>query len=226
VVRRFDAVPVLAGLDLLVRPGSVYLLVGSGGTGKSTLLRILVGLLAPDRGRVRVAGLSPREHGDRVRAGVGYVPGIPAAAYGWMRVGELIRHHAAYYPAWEGRYARRLRGDLELAGDREVRALAPEEERRLRLLLALAHRPPILLLEDPLRHQDDPERARILEVLRRHLDGAGCACLLAARRTEGLEELADVVGTLRDGRVVAERSAASGPAGVDPPPGAGEEAPR
>ena len=90
VVKRFRGDAGLAGVDLQVPEGAVYVLVGPNGAGKTTTLKVLLGLLPPDAGRAEVLGLDPAAQGPLVRAQVGYVPERADWGYPWMRVGRLL----------------------------------------------------------------------------------------------------------------------------------------
>jgi ABC-2 type transport system ATP-binding protein len=108
LVKRFGRATALAGVDLAVPEGSVYVLVGPNGVGKTTTLKVLLDLVVADSGTAEVLGLDTRADGARVRAQVGCVPEQPDGGYGWMRVGALMRYHASYYPAWDAGYAEDL----------------------------------------------------------------------------------------------------------------------
>ncbi|MDQ3522600.1 MAG: ATP-binding cassette domain-containing protein, partial [Gemmatimonadota bacterium] len=92
--KRFGRDTALAGVDLQVPEGAVYVLVGPNGAGKTTTLRTLLDLVRADSGTAEVFGMNPRTNGPSVRAQVGYVPERHDWGYGWMRVGRLLEHHA------------------------------------------------------------------------------------------------------------------------------------
>ena len=96
LVKRYGRETALAGVDLQAAEGAVYVLAGANGAGRSTLLRTLLNLTAPDAGEAEVLGLDPRAQGPLVRARVGYVPKLTEAGYRWMIVGRLLRQQATY----------------------------------------------------------------------------------------------------------------------------------
>jgi ABC-2 type transport system ATP-binding protein len=137
---------------------------------------------------------------------VGYVPERPDHGYGWMTCRSLLKHVAAYYPTWDHPYADRLSLAFGLRLDRKVATLSKGESRRLQLVLALAHRPPVLLLDEPTDGLDPVVRSRTLSLLAEHLADTPTTILISTHQTHELESLAEHVGILRDGRLVAQMS--------------------
>lgn len=201
LVKRFGSTVALAGLDLDVPEGAVYVLVGANGAGKTTTLRILLDLLRPDRGEAAVLGLDPREEGARIRAGIGYVPEGRETGYGWMRVSRLLAFHAAYFPAWDEEYAARLSGALELRLDRPFGELSKGQARRVQLVMALSHRPPLLMLDEPTDGLDPVARDRVLGLVAEHLEETPTTVLLSTHLVHEAERLADHLGVMTDGRL-------------------------
>lgn len=204
--KRFGRDTALRGLDLRVPEGSVTVLVGPNGAGKSTTLRILMGLLRSDEGTASVFSLDPRRRGADVRARIGYVPERHDRAYGWMKVGRLLEHYAAFFQTWDREYARRLAAVFELGLDRRFGTLSKGQARRVQLLLALAHRPPLLLLDEPTDGLDPVVRDATLGLLAEHIADSPTTALISTHRVYEVERLADRVGVLRDGRLLAQTS--------------------
>jgi ABC-2 type transport system ATP-binding protein len=202
--RRYGGETALDGLDLRVPDGAVYVLVGANGAGKTTTLRVLMNLERADAGTAEVLGLSPAARGPEVRAQVGYVPEHPDHGPREMTCGRLLRHAAAYRPSWDDAYAAHLAGAFELRPERRVDALSKGEARRLHLVLALAHRPPLLLLDEPTDGLDPVVRSRALALLAEHLADSPTTVLLSTHRVHEVESLADHVGVLRAGRLAAQ----------------------
>ena len=192
----------LDDLDLEVPEGAVYVLVGPNGAGKTTLLRVLLDSLRPDRGEAEVFGLDPAAEGGEVRSRIGYVPEGHALGHGWLRVRDLLDHHAAYHPCWDPDYAARLVRRLEVMTDRKFEELSKGHARRVQLVMALAHRPPLLLLDEPTDGLDPVVRDRVLEMLADHLAAHATTVLLSTHLVHEAERLADHLGVLRRGRLV------------------------
>lgn len=206
LVKRFGRETALSGLDLHVPEGSVYLLAGPNGAGKSTTLKILLDLLRADRGQALVFSLDPRRRGPDVRAQIGYVPERQDIGYGWMPVERVLRHHAAAYPTWDAPYAERLADAFELRRDRKFGVLSKGQARRVQLVLALARRPPLLLLDEPTDGLDPVVRDGTLSLIAEHIASTPTTALISTHRIYEVERLADHVGILRDGRLVAQTS--------------------
>jgi ABC-2 type transport system ATP-binding protein len=203
VTKRYtrDAVA-LDGLDLQVPVGSVYVLVGPNGAGKSTTIKVLLDLLRPDAGTATVLGLNTAAEPARVRAQIGYVPEVVDTAYGWLTVRGLLKHHAAFYHAWDWRYADLLCRRLGLRMDERFRALSKGGARRVALVTALAHRPPVLLLDEPTDGLDPLAREELDGLLVEHLADAPTTVLWSTHHVHEAERMADHVGVLRNGRLL------------------------
>jgi ABC-2 type transport system ATP-binding protein len=194
----------LAGVDVRVPEGAVYILIGTNGAGKSTAIKVLLNLERPDAGRAEVFGLDTAASGPRVRAQIGYIAEQHEHEYRWMTCGQLIQHVAAYYPSWDHAYAARL---IEMFGvrlHRRISTLSKGEARRLQFVLALSHRPPLLLLDEPTDGLDPAARNRTLAQLAEHLADTPTTVIIATHHVHEVSSLADHVGVLREGRLVAQ----------------------
>lgn len=206
VSKRFGDQVALSDVSLQVPVGAVYLLVGPNGAGKSTTLKVLLDLMRADQGAAMVFGLDTKTQAPEVRANIGYVPERPDWGYGWMRVGRLLEHHALYYPTWDATYAERLLQKFELRLDRKMNVLSKGQARRVHLTMALAHRPPLLLLDEPTDGLDPYMRDETLGVLADHLAETETTVVLSTHHVEEVERLADHIGVLRSGQLRAQMS--------------------
>ena len=202
--KRYGRETALDRVGLRIPVGAVYILVGANGAGKSTTLKILMNLVRPDSGTVEVFGLDTTRRGAEVRAQVGYVPERHDPGYRWMTCGRLLQHASVYYPSWNPVYADHLSRALDLRLQRNVGALSKGEARRLQLVLALSHRPPLLLLDEPTDGLDPLVRNRALALLAEHLSDTPTTLLISTHHVTEVEKLADHVGVLRKGRLVAQ----------------------
>jgi ABC-2 type transport system ATP-binding protein len=206
ISKRYGRETALDGVSLRVPEGAVYVLVGANGAGKSTTLKVLMNLERADAGTAEIHGLDTVRRGPEARAQVGYVPERPDHPYRWMTCRGLLKHVAAYYPAWDHSYADGLTVAFGLRLERRVATLSKGESRRLQLALALAHRPRVLLLDEPTDGLDPVVRSRTLSLLAEHLADTPTTVLSSTHQIHELESLADHVGILRDGRLVAQMS--------------------
>jgi len=199
---------VLKELNLSVHEGSVYAFLGRNGAGKTTLIKILLGLLDFEGGQSLVLGLDPVNDGQRLLRQIGYVS-EDHAHYEWMTAGELIRFTSAFYETWDTRLADHLSRRLDLRGDRTIRKMSRGEKAKLSLLLALAHRPRLLLLDEPTAGLDAVVRRQFLEETIDLIAEEGRTIFFSSHLIDEVERVADYVGILSRGSLVVETPLAS-----------------
>lgn len=195
-------VDALAGLDLQVPAGSVYVLAGPNGAGKSTAVKVLLDLIRADRGTARVCGLLTTADPARVRAHIGYVPEVVETSYGWLTAGAFLAHHAAFYRAWDAAYAHALCRRMAVPLHERVREMSKGAFRRLVLVTALAHRPPVLLLDEPTDGLDPLAREDFAALLVEHMTAAPTSVLWSTHHVHEADRMADHVGVIEGGRLV------------------------
>lgn len=193
VSRRFGRLLAVDGVDLHVGPGEVVGLLGANGAGKTTLIRLLLGLLPPSAGAVRLFGRPPSR---AARRRVGYVP------QGLGLYEDLTpRENLAFARAAFGVGSVTLPEDLEPVADTPVGRLPLGIQRRVAFAVALAHRPELLVLDEPTSGVDPLARARLWERIRASAE-AGAGALVTTHHMEEAEEC-DRLVVMTEGRVVA-----------------------
>lgn len=195
--------PALDGVSLVVPRGGVYGLVGNNGAGKTTLLKHLLGLHRAKQGRVRVFGLDPQREPMAVLARLGYLSedrDLP----GWMRVWELLRYMRAFYPKWDPAFADELCERFGLDQGTLVSNLSRGELAQAGLVCALAHRPELLVLDEPSSGLDPIVRRDILTAIIRTVAEEGRTVLFSSHLLDEVERVADRVAMLHDGKLVLE----------------------
>lgn len=198
--------PALDRVDLRVPEGSVYVLVGANGAGKSTTFKILLNLERPDSGEATVFGLDTVANGPEARAQIGYVPEDHKAPYGWMTCERLIQQVEVYYPSWDRKYADHLVKSFNIPMHRKTGTLSKGEARRLQLVTAMAHRPPLLLLDEPTEGLDPLARRQLLTLIAEHLADSPATIVIATHHVYEVENLADYIGVLSAGNLIAQMS--------------------
>ena len=201
LTRRFGATTALDSVSLSLPRGAVYGLVGANGAGKTTLIRHILGLLRAESGSVRVFGLDPVADPVAVLSRIGYLSeenDLP----GWMRVDELIRYTSAFYPKWENDYAEELRRTFALEAAAKIKDLSKGQKARAGLLIALAHRPELLVLDEPSSGLDPLVRRDILGAVIRTIADEGRTVLFSSHLLEEVEQVADHVTMISYGRIV------------------------
>jgi ABC-2 type transport system ATP-binding protein len=200
-------VTAVAGVDLEIAEREIYAFLGPNGAGKTTMVRMLTTLLRPTGGSATVAGHDVVDEAGDVRRAIGVA--LQEAALDPLMTGrELIRLQATLHglPRAEGRTrAERLlaRVGLETAADRRVGTYSGGMRRRLDLASALVHRPRILFLDEPTTGLDPVSRKAIWEEVEK-LNSEGTTVFLTTQYLEEADNLADRVGIIDDGRIVAE----------------------
>ena len=190
----------LRGVDLAVPAGSVAALVGPNGAGKTTLLQLVMGLLSPSEGSVEVFGVRAAANTPQALSRVGFVA-QDHPLYGFMRVGELLRFGAATNRRFDTRYARNRLDALSVDLDRKAARLSGGQQAQVALVLALAKRPRLLVLDEPVASLDPLARREFLAVLMDEVADGQVSVLLSSHVVAELQRVADHLIVLQDGRV-------------------------
>jgi ABC-2 type transport system ATP-binding protein len=199
--RKFGSKLALNQVSLKVRPGRVFGLVGAKGAGKTTLIKHLLGRLKPESGSVRVFGFDPVADPVAALGRIGYLSenrDLPA----WMRVDELLRYTEAFYPKWDMAYAEELRRQFGLEARAKIKTLSRGENAKAGLLIALAYRPELLLLDEPSSGLDPVVRRDILEAIIRTVADEGRTVFFSSHLLEEVERVADDLAIMFNGQVV------------------------
>ena len=213
LVREFKDVRAVDGIDLTVSPGEIYGFLGPNGAGKSTTVHILTTLLPPTAGTARVAGFDVVKEGPKVRSAIGAA--LQEAALDPLLTGrEHLRLQTALHGIPRDQRARRgnellERVGLTLAADRKVRTYSGGMKRRLDLALALVHRPSLLFLDEPTTGLDPQSRNALWREVGRLAKEEGVTVFLTTQYLEEADVLADRVGIIDHGRIVAEGTPAA-----------------
>jgi ABC-2 type transport system ATP-binding protein len=206
--RAFGDVMAVDGLDLTIHRGEIYGLLGPNGAGKSTTVRMLCTLLAPTGGQATVAGFDIVQQPQQVRLRIGVA--LQDVALDPQQTGEeLLRLQGQLYGLThkeiDGRLIElRALVDIGDALDRRIDTYSGGMRRRLDLAAALVHNPDVLFLDEPTTGLDPISRARVWQEVRRLNDELGMTILLTTQYLEEADELADRVGVVDAGTLVAE----------------------
>ena len=190
-------------LAVTVREGAIYGFLGPNGAGKTTTIQLILGQLRPQGGAISVLGRRVPQDLPAILAETGYVPERPHL-YPYLSVDEAIRYHAAFYPAFDGAYADQMLGTFELPRDRKLSRLSKGEMGKLHMLLVLAQRPKLLVLDEPTDGLDPVVRRDVLSALLDFCSRGGATVFISSHLVHELERVCDWVGLLDRGRLVAE----------------------
>lgn len=200
VYKSFKTRDVLTGVDLDVPRGSVVGLLGKNGAGKTTLIKCLLGLLKIQRGEISLLGENPWTLSAVAKEKLGYVP-QKLSLYPWMKVHQVIRYTAAFYPHWNRELTDRLVREWELDSDAKVGPLSVGERQKLTILLALGHEPELLVLDEPAASLDPAARREFLRTILAISGDRARTVLFSTHITSDLERVADRVAILKGGRI-------------------------
>lgn len=198
LTKRYGGRKVVDNLNLRVPWGSVYGLLGRNGAGKSTTLKMLVGMVHPDYGRVRLLDADLEELTDSQRARVAYLAeGHPL--YPWMTVGQAVAFTRSFYPAFNRELANQILDHFGLSHRAKIGKLSKGQKAQVSLVLAVAPEPQLLILDDPTLGLDANVRRDFLESMIQIIQRQGRSILFSSHILGDVERVADRIGVMVDG---------------------------
>ena len=201
LAKRFGRLRAVEDLELEVPRGSAFGLLGPNGSGKTTTIRVLLGLLKPSAGSSAVLGMDPRRKGAAIRRRTGYVP-EEHHFYRWMTVGELVRFVRAFYPSWDDGECSDLLARFGLEPKKKIKDLSKGMVAKLALTLALAHRPELLVLDEPTSGLDPIVRRDFLKSIVRMIHEEGRTVFVSSHLIAEIEGIVDRVAVMKSGRII------------------------
>jgi ABC-2 type transport system ATP-binding protein len=190
----------LFDLDLEIAEGQAFGCLGPNGAGKTTTIRQLMGLAYPSRGRASIFGLDCHRQAVEVKRHVGYVPGEPPQ-FGGLRGREIIAYLGAMAGGVDRAHVRELSDRLQLDVARRYREYSSGNRRKLLLVIALMHRPRLLILDEPTTGLDPLNQQEFYSIVREATRG-GASVFLSSHVLSEVEHVCDRVGIIRAGRLV------------------------
>ena len=200
VTKNFGETEVLKGINLEIPHGSIVGLLGTNGSGKSTLIKCLLGLLGISSGAATVCGEDPWDLSPETKNQLGYVPQL-IKLYPWMRVSQVIAYTGVFYDDWDAEHCKTLMKQWELDGSKWIKTLSGGQLQRLAIILALGHKPSLLILDEPAASLDPVGRRSFLKSLLEGNAEGEQTVLFSTHITSDLERVASHVAFLEDGRV-------------------------
>jgi len=200
VSRSFDGPPVVHDLSFSVKAGSIYGFLGRNGSGKTTTLRMLAGLIKPQTGNVRILGNDPFAIGAEERQWIGYMSEkavIPA----YTKVHSVLKLGRELYPTWDNTLADSLLAKYDLSPKKRFMTLSQGNQRLLSFIMAIAPRPKVLLLDEPAANLDVVARREILDDILDLIRDCGCTVLFSTHILSDVERVADEIGILAKGNL-------------------------
>jgi ABC-2 type transport system ATP-binding protein len=201
LTRKFGSTKALDDVTLTVPAGIVMGLVGENGAGKTTLIKHILGLLRAQDGTVRVFGQDPVADPESVLSKIGYLSeegDLPI----WMKVHELMRYAAAFYPTWDDAYASQLLKEFNLDPNAKLSKVSKGQRSRAGLLVAMAYRPQLLLLDEPSSGLDPIVRRDILGAIIRTIADDGRTVLFSSHLLTEVERVSDKIAIVKSGKIL------------------------
>jgi ABC-2 type transport system ATP-binding protein len=200
VSKRYGSQIALDGATFEVPSGKVFAMLGENGAGKTTAIRLMLGLAEAQAGEVRVLGRDSRREGLEIRRRVGYVPERPTL-YDWMTAAEIGWFTAGFYPDGFEHHYRTLVEQFGVPLKRKLKQMSKGMRAKIALSLAMAHRPELLVLDEPTSGLDTMVRREFLESMV-DIAAEGRTVLLSSHQIGEVERVADIVAIIHTGRVL------------------------
>ncbi len=188
-------------LSLTVEPGTVYGLAGDNGAGKTTTIKMMLGLLRPSGGTIQVLGLDPRKGRLELMKRIGYVS-EDREMYDWMTVSEILWFNAQFYETWDREMVQETIRIMDIDPELKIKHLSRGSRAKVAVLLAIGHRPDLLILDEPSSGLDPLVRREILEQVIAVIQSQGRTVFFSSHQIDEVERIADRVGILCDGRLL------------------------
>ena len=201
LVREFGNKRALDNVSMTIQSGTVMGLVGENGAGKTTLIKHVLGLLKAQQGTVSVFGMDPVSNPEAVLSKIGYLSeegDLPT----WMKVHELMRYSAAFYPTWDDQYAMKLLDEFKLDPGAKLSKMSKGQRSRAGLLVAMAYRPQLLVLDEPSSGLDPIVRKDILGAIIRTIADDGRTVLFSSHLLSEVERVADQISMVKNGKIL------------------------
>ena len=203
VGKSFGSLKVLNGLSLSVRRGEVYGFLGRNGAGKSTAIRMIMGITRADAGVIEVFGQSVSKGLIATRQRIGYVA-QDQNMYPWMSPNVIGRFVRGFYPRWDEARYRQLLNDFSLPPKRRIGAFSGGMKAKLALTLALATRPELLILDEPTAGMDPVARREFLDLVREQTAHDDATTFFSTHLIDEIEAVADRIGIVEAGQTLYE----------------------
>lgn len=198
--KNYGTKAVLNGVNLEVPRGAIVGLMGANGSGKSTLIKCLLGLLRADSGSAALFGFDSWDLPPSAKMRLGYAPQV-VHLYPWMKVKHVIAYTASFYETWDDAWADELAARWQVPLDQRVQTLSTGQLQTVALVLALGHRPELLVLDEPVASLDPSARRNFLKSLLELTDDGSRTVLFSTHISSDLERVATHVAILRGGAI-------------------------
>ena len=203
VKKAFDKTPALDGLDMTVKCGSAYGLVGANGAGKTTILKLITGILKPDSGDIQIEDWPVYEN-EIVKGRMAFIPD-DLSYYGKYNPKDLARFYASLYERWNNYLFWQVLGEFNLAANVPLSKFSKGMQKQAAFALVLAAEPDYLILDEPVDGLDPIAKKIVWYYIMYALKQRQMTVLVSSHNLRELEGICDSVGIINRGRMVLER---------------------
>ncbi|UCE41109.1 MAG: ABC transporter ATP-binding protein [Candidatus Aminicenantes bacterium] len=203
--KSFGRKQVLKDFNMSLEEGKVYGLLGKNGEGKTTLIRMVMGIIPIDKGKIHYKGKKIKFNHPCYKKEVGYIP-EESIFFGWMTINELMSFNSSFYPKWNAHKAKEYLDRFDLDGKIRIKNLSRGMKLKLGLIVALAAEPELLILDDPTSGMDVPTRHDFLKGLIQEILEQGTTILFSSHLVHELEGIIDHLGILHSGKLILEEN--------------------
>jgi ABC-2 type transport system ATP-binding protein len=203
--KSFGKKRVLENYSMSLAKGKVYGLLGKNGEGKTTLIRMIMGVIPPDSGEIFYKGKKIKFNAPFYKKEVGYIP-EESIFFSWMTIDGILNFNSSFYPSWNAQKASNYLERLSLSRKLKIKNLSRGMKLKLGLIIALAAEPELLVLDDPTSGLDVPTRHDFLKDIIREILEGGTTVLFSSHLVHELEGIIDQLGILHNGNLILEEN--------------------
>lgn len=186
--------------ELQIRKGYITGFIGENGAGKTTTMRLIMGLILPDSGEIEVDGMNIATSGKEIRQDIGFV-GEPTGFPEESKLKHIKKMYTPFYKSWDetlfNNYSRRFHLDLE----KKYKELSTGQKKQFALVMALSHKPKLIILDEPTAGLDPVVRSEMLDVLMDHMQDEEVSIFYSTHITTDLEKAGDYIVYIKDGKI-------------------------
>ncbi|PKM83817.1 MAG: ABC transporter ATP-binding protein [Firmicutes bacterium HGW-Firmicutes-13] len=201
LTKEFNSFKAVDNLDLQVPEGSVFGFLGPNGSGKTTTIRMLLGIMRPTSGEGKILGLDIVKDSLKIRSKTGYMSEVPEM-YGYMTGDELINFCRGFYSSWDDGLVNRYCKIFSLPLKNKVNSLSKGMKSQLALILAMAPNPSLIILDEPTGGLDPIKRVQFLNIIIKEIVAAGKTVFFSSHLLSDVERVCDRVAFIKEGRLM------------------------
>ncbi|GIP34822.1 ABC transporter ATP-binding protein [Paenibacillus sp. J2TS4] len=193
VQKQYESGFALGPLSFVLDQGYIAAVVGPNGSGKSTLFKMLMNLVNPDQGSISLFDKGYPQDETDIKRRIGYVPELSEWDDSWKKARDTIHFYSHWFPGWDERRLQRLMDRFSLTSDLSFKGMSKGVQRKLSIVLAMAHDPDLLLLDEPSSGLDPFASRVMIDEIQRYMDSGTKSVLVATHIMEEVKKLADYV---------------------------------